>query len=259
MKKVDNQDMKVSVVIPTYNRPGLAAGLKKQINSISKAEVIVVDQTGSRTPNTSAAKNKGISSATGDIVIFFDDDVEVSQATIQAHIAEYNDPNVVGVAGRVINDGENIPNKTDVTSGQANKYLTNFVNNFWGTKRQIVVHPYGCNMSFRRSVLINLRGFDEQYPPPLCSFEEVDLGLRASKLGKIIFSPSAIVYHHKAKSGGTRTNPVTKNKLYYRSYGRLVKKHVILSDMPYSIFRLILRIIKEAPYALGDFFSGILS
>lgn len=250
--------MKNSVVIPTYNRPGLAENLKKQILKFApEVEIIIVDQSNSNTPNTSQAKNQGISKARGEILIFLDDDVEITPSTIKAHLHEYKDPNVLAVAGRVINDGETVPENTDVETGKMNSLGTSFIKNFWGERKQTVVHPYGCNWSVRRSVLDKVGVFDVLFPPPLSSFEEIDLGLRISQIGTMIFSPEALVFHHRAQSGGTRVDKVTRNKLYYQSYGRLIKKHIKFPLILVSIAIIKIRIIKEAPYSLISFFKGL--
>jgi GT2 family glycosyltransferase len=251
--------MKVSIVIPTYQRPGLAENLKKQIQKFDPySEVIIIDQSRSGTPNTSLAKNQGIAKATGDIIVFFDDDVEILPHTIKTHVKEYEDPQVLGVAGRVINDGEGVPHNTNVATGKMNFLGTQFTKNFWGEKKQAVFHPYGCNWSVRRSVLKIVGNFDTKFPAPLSAFEEVDLGLKVSKLGKIIFSPQALVYHHRALNGGTRVDQKTRNELYYQSYGRLLKKHIGFPKIILAIIIVCLRIMKESPSSFLPFIKGLL-
>ena len=252
--------MKVSVVIPTRNRPRLANSLKSQIKKFNpECEVIIVDQSNSKFPNTSKAKNEGIKKAKGEVIIFFDDDVEIIKDTIQSHLKEYSDQSISGVAGRVINDGDSLPKITDVEVGKMNRLGTDFTNNFWSTKKQFVVHPYGCNWSLRKSVLESVGLFDMDFPAPLSAFEEVDLGLRVSKIGKIIFSPGALVYHHRAQTGGTRVDQKTRNNLYYQSYGRLINKHIQLPQIIFSIFILSLRTLKESPGSIISFYKGLIS
>ena len=250
--------MKVSVVIATFNRSDLANNLAIKIRKLNPdVETLVIDQSGSK-PNLCKARNLGISRSKGDVVIFFDDDVEVTLKTITSHLLEYKNSNTIGVAGRVINDGESVPSNTNVETGKVNILGTSFVKNFWGEKRQNVAYPYGCNMSFRKSALDIIGKFDEKFPPPLSSFEEIDLGLRVSKIGNLIFSPDALVYHHRAKTGGTRTDNKVRNKLYYQSYGRLIRKHIKFPLNLISIGVIKLRILKEAPYALLAFAKGLL-
>lgn len=251
--------MKTSVVIATYGRLELAKKLVGQIHMYNPdVETIVIDQT-KGTPNLCSARNQGIKKSSGDIIIFFDDDVEITQKTISSHVTEYHNSLVVGVAGRVINDGEYIPHKSKVETGKMNDLGTLFVKNFWGTKKQTVNFPYGCNMSFRKFVLEKINGFDEKLPPPLSSFEEIDTGLRASKSGKIIFSPSALAYHHRAASGGTRMDDRRRKNLYYQSYGRLIRKHIRIPEKFLSVLILIKRILSESPQSLRYFFRGLIS
>ncbi len=251
--------MKVTVVIPTYNRPGLAENLKRQILQYSpNCEVFIIDQSGSGEPNTSRAKNEGLRKSTGEIIIFFDDDVEITKDTIPAHIKEYEDPNVIGVSGRVINDGESVPSSNDVVTGETNNYLTKFNKSFWSTKKQTVEFVYGCNMSFRKKVLLAVTGFDEKWPTPLSAFEEIDLSFRAGKFGLISFSPYALVYHHRAISGGTRLDRKGRDTQYYRSYGRLISKHVAFPFSLVSVTVIVARIIKESPSSILSFFVGLI-
>ena len=171
---------------------------------------------------------------------------------------EYNNPEIIGVAGRVINDGEVIRKKTSVIAGKSNGLLTKFEKNFWSTKRQAVEFPYGCNMSFRKKALLAVGNFDEKLPTPLSSFEEIDMALRIRKTGTIVFSPKALAYHHRALSGGTRIDLKMRTKLYYQSYGRVVNKHVPFPSSLLSTAIITLRIIKEAPFAIAAFLKGYL-
>jgi len=251
--------MKVSIVIPTYKRPGLAESLKKKILGYEPdVEVVIIDQSDSETPNTAAAKNLGLRQSSGEIIIFFDDDVEITTDTIRSHLLEYEDQSVVGVAGRVINDGEEIATD-NLPVGKVDSFLTRFDKNFTSTKKQTVSFVYGCNMSFKKNVLLSVMGFDEKLPPPLSAFEEIDLSFKVAKLGIITFSPMALVYHHRAISGGTRLDERTRNKLYYKSYGRILIGHVPFPFVLYSLLAITVRIIKEAPYSLIDFFLGTIS
>ncbi len=257
----------VSVVIPTYQRPRLALQAAASIRKFHKdIEIIIVDQQNSAKPdldevkklrvkfitietvNTSRAKNHGIAQSKGDFVFFFDDDVEISQDTIPAQLTSYENPSVVATAGRVINDGEHIPKETDVITGRTNRLATKFIFQYWSTRQQYVDFPYGCNMSFRKKNLLLAGGFDEHFPK---IFEEIDLGVRISSIyGKILFVPEAVAYHHKAISGGTRTDKKGKNLMIYSHYGYYLAKHV---QFPLSLVSLILRTksaLFEAPYAL---------
>lgn len=266
--------MSVSVIIPTFGRQKLAMSLAKALRRRYRdIEIILVEQEALKPPsrhelekyeiryfnllraNTSAAKNKGLQEARGEIVLFLDDDVELTARCIENHLKEYEEPGVVGVAGRVLNDGETVPENTDVETGKTNFLGTFFSFDFWSTRRQKVSFAYGCNMSFRRSVLFKVGGFDERFNK---IFEEIDLGLRVSKYGNIVFSPQALVYHHRAKEGGTRTNKENKMKMIYGAYGYYIGKNIFF---PFSLITLFLRLrsaLKEAPYAVVLLFKTYL-
>lgn len=266
--------LSASIIIATYNRPGLAVNLVKQIRKYHpEIEIIIVDQensSGINSPdiekcrikyfnlekaNSSVAKNRGVMEATGDIVIFFDDDVEITKTTIKEHLNAYKDKNVVGVAGRVINDGEKIPENTAVETGKTNFFGLRFLQQFWSTKKQYVNFPYGCNMSYRRDAIIKAGMFDIKLSK---IFEEIDLGIRISrKLGKIIFSPETLVYHHKASSGGIRQDEkANKERLVFKNYGYYLAKNVIF---PFSLISLLARtrtLLLKHPFALKDFYQS---
>ena len=162
-----------SVIIPSFKRPGLAMRLVKNIRQFEPdIQIIIIDQENSSEvvwvdvekyrvtyltldkANTSRAKNRGIQAALGEIVIFFDDDCEVTPDTIKKHLETYSQSkDIVGVAGRVINDDDTMPSDTVVDTGQTNFLATKFLMQFWSTKPQSVDFPYGCNMSFKKDVL----------------------------------------------------------------------------------------------------------
>ncbi|KKQ38830.1 MAG: Glycosyl transferase, family 2 [Candidatus Roizmanbacteria bacterium GW2011_GWA2_37_7] len=267
--------MKASVVIVTFKRPGKAVELTKAIRKVHKdIEIIIVDQENSSgiskseqekaqiqyfnlpLANISTARNKGWQNASNDIVIFLDDDVEITPKTIAAHIAVYDQADIVGVAGRVINDEDNLSENTGVLTGKTNILASSFLQQFWSTKKQYVDYVYGCNMSFRKSALQKVKGFDPFFNR---IFDDVDIGRRIKKFGKILFEPKALLYHHKAKSGGTRTSMKDKMSMIYKNYGYFIAKHVLF---PFSLITLLLRTrtaLYEAPFAVKDLVKGYVS
>lgn len=272
VKIAKNHRLTASIVIPTYNRPNLALKAAYIIRKFHPdIQITIVDQQNSskldpkkvkklniqyfNLPeiNTSASKNKGIMESKGDIIFFFDDDVEITKNTIPSQLSQYDNGEVVATSGRVINDNEKVPKNTNVETGKTNSMGTKFLQQFWSTKEQAIDFPYGCNMSFKKSVLTKINSFDTRFPK---IFEEIDLGKRAKKYGKLIFVPQALVYHHKAPSGGTRTSAVGKMKMIYVSYGCYLAKHVLF---PLSLISLVMRTrtaLKEAPYAILDLYKG---
>jgi len=263
-----------SIIIITYNRPYSALLLAKKIRMLdSKIEIIIVDQDRSskitskeiklfgikylnlKKPSVATSRNKGIEKAKGEIIIFFDDDVEITKKTIHEHIKSYSNKKVVGVAGRAINDNDKLPKNLGVETGKTNFLGTKFSLNFWSTKEQCVDFPYGCNMSFRKNILLKVGMFDQKYDK---YFEEVDLGARLKKNHYLIkFEPKALVYHHQAKAGGSRISHA--NEIFYNHYGYYLAKNVVF---PFSLISLLIRsitLLKRYPKIIINLYSGYFS
>lgn len=220
----------ITIVIATLNRPQVVMKLINQLVEASKKnplEVLVIDQSNKndfheflkifprlrnfrllyqKKVNYCASLNVGWKEANSSIVLFLDDDVEITRDTICSHLNAYKNNKIMGVAGRVINDGETIAEGSDV--GKVKWYGSITSLNFSSKESTYVDFPYGCNMSFRKSLLVDLFGFDEKLLYPSFSYNEVDLGYRLNRKypNSLIFSPEALVYHHRHKTGGTRNN-----------------------------------------------------
>jgi GT2 family glycosyltransferase len=275
----------ITVVIGTLNRPHVVATLLTQLLVAAKTiqlEVIVVDQSTPEnwqqlqrefpqlpnftlihfdTPNTCKYLNYGWQHAKAPIVLYLDDDVELTDGTLQAHINAYTNPAIQAVAGRVINDGEQTT--TDSRVGQILWNGAVITKNFSYEKETYVAFPYGCNMSFRKDVLKEIGGFDERLSPPIYAYNEVDLGYRISKgrENSILFVPQALVYHHQHKRGGTRNDfdmkAVIKSNNY--NYGYFIGKNFSpLENMIWLLRRLPYQILKD-PGAIPAIISGYLS
>lgn len=251
----------ITIVIVTYNRPKKALAVVKMLKNHNLTyEIIVVDQEKTslitdedvknlgfiyinlERGNISRARNEGLLKSTSGIVLFIDDDIEISENSILAHIANYDQDEVVAVSGRVISDGEKIPENSYELTGKTNFLGTKFLQQFWSTKKQEIEFLYGCNMSFRKVALIKVGGFDENFNR---IFDDIDIGFRIKKLGKIIFDPMALAYHHKAETGGSRSK--SNFEMLYMNYGYYLGKNI---TFPASLLSVILRsvtVLKESP------------
>lgn len=158
--------MLASVIIPTYKRDfDLVRSIQSILSEDEWFELIVVDQTVEHDQNTraflasvtdprfqyflvsppslTAARNFGIERATGDVIIFIDDDVECIAGFVGAHRASYEDPTIGAVSGRTIAKSE--------PPGSILSYLA-----CDGFRKGTFAYEYdadatllrGCNMSF---------------------------------------------------------------------------------------------------------------
>lgn len=223
----------ISVIIPTYSR---AEVLKNTIEFVlqqnySPLEVIVVDQTRVHPPEIEGylttqanlnkirwfrvdwaslpkARNYGVKQANGEIILFIDDDVELPQGYLEAHLANYlQNPEIGAVAGRVLDrlklsesaaEIEDLPPEA-MDAGIAWYYL-DLVHTI---KPQQVISARGCNMSFRREIFTKYNlWFDERFRGSAVR-EESDFCLRLRQTGyKIWYDPKAYLIHLGEETGG---------------------------------------------------------
>jgi GT2 family glycosyltransferase len=236
---------KVSVIIATYGREQVLCDTLSQVLSepYENKEVVVIDQTPEHTPGTrnylesvrasiryirmdhpsvTEAENLGIREATGDLLLFVDDDVKFEPGLIEAHVRNYADPHVSGVAGQVLEVG---CSGTHVLSGGTDSprfgYFF-FRHDYAGRAR--VANVAEGNMSFRRQALLDAGLIDERFRENAYLWG-MDLALRVVKSGgRIVHDPSATLVHLRYRSGGVRMKAV-RPLSYFRNLFYFLGKH----------------------------------
>ncbi len=146
--------------------------------------------------NMPEARNLGISNAHGEIVAFIDDDSMVFPNWLENIISGYSQNISIGGVGGCTIDPRL---KIDINDHRFGKIFPDgtAIDNF----RIDIPEPLyvewfvGCNMSFRKSLLKDLGGFDQNYRGDN-SYEEIDLAARVRKAGfSLLLVPSAKVEH----------------------------------------------------------------
>lgn len=235
-----NRAPEISIIIVTYRREEMVCEAVELLLPMLGlfSEIIVIDQSpkqnevlaqnsqvryyGNRYPNMVEARNYGIQKANGGILLFLDDDVIPLPGLLESHLSAYTDSSIGGVAGRILEQNSD-PEQSiderffDLVDGW--RYA-----DFAGTNfRDDVMTVRGCNMSFRRNLLIELGGFDTHFR----SFrDDSEISFRVRKAGhRIVFEPAACLIHKSAQYGGTRmTNkarsPIKAELLLYRQHFR---------------------------------------
>jgi len=204
-------DIKLSVIIPTHNRPGKLANLldclRRQEMLAAQYEIIVVDDNsvppvvltasavGPRMTlirldekERSAARNTGAAMATGEFLAFLDDDMTVESDFLSCHLRAHGHwPNAI-VVGSI-----RLPDEATITPfGRFRQKLED-----QGLPRGagLVSMPNFCtaaNMSVERSAFFANGGFDSA----IMSGEDQDFALRhTSRGGQIVFMPEARAIH----------------------------------------------------------------
>ena len=190
--------MKVSVVIASYRHSYL---LNKCLDSLKKQtvvpdEIIVafdsphylngIKTVSSATTGVSAARNVGCDEATGDILVFIDDDAEADPRWIETIKQAFEEHNPDCVGGPVTPRFE---------CGSIPEHYNWIIGCTWDVKR-----PICCNMAIRRDVFYRLGKFNEglgRIRLNLSIGEETELVLKMQDREYIIrWDENVVTNHH---------------------------------------------------------------
>lgn len=173
--------------------------------------------------NLSVSRNVGICAAAGEFVAFIDDDAVPEPEWLDQLLAGYDSP-MIGATGGIVYDHTGYTFQyqysTATRLGNANWNLTEPAERLCYPGTFEFPYLQGTNTSFRRSALLDIGGFDEEYEYYL---DETDVCLRLIDAGYVVRQlPDAFVHHKFAPSDVRDTNrvtryryPVIKNKIYF--------------------------------------------
>ncbi len=224
----------VSVIIPTVNRVNCLITLLKSLQrqSYDNYEIIVVDQSeyidsqktiafksfgkrlkliSSERRNRSHAKNLGIHNASGDLLLFIDDDIEAPGDLLETHVAAYQDTSVGAVSCRLTE--ERLPAmKTDRILRVT--YYGRVVVGYQSDVTCYVRSIFGGNMSIPREVQSLVGEFDTTFGGTSL-LEEADLSARIGRVGlNLLFTNRTSAVHYPQEDGNHHLN-LTKPAMYY--------------------------------------------
>ena len=206
--------MKLTVVIPTYNRPGIVVDTVRRLQALDPPPdaIIVVDQTPTtneelRTTNAQVirldapsiphAMNVGLLAAATPLVLFLDDDIEPSPQLVAGHRDAHADEAIWAVVGQILQPGEE--------PAHVEQPRDDLEFRFFAADGRFVTNVMAGNLSVKRERAVEAGGFDENYVQAAYRFE-TDFALRlAGAGGKIWFEPRASLRHLKLATGGLRS------------------------------------------------------
>lgn len=212
-----NENLRLSVVMPTYNRRHL---LPRTLDSIfnqdlpsSDFELIVVvdgstDGTGEylrglhtpcalrvlEQPNRgiACALNSGIAAARGEIVLLMDDDLELSPSNFRSHLQSHTGDAVVVHGPVYVAESSADSLATDWIRGAVAEEIKRWERGFtWPDDANL-----DPNYSLPRTAFLASGGYDQNFRWR----QNTELGVRLVKMGlKVVYEPRAIAHHIYAK------------------------------------------------------------
>lgn len=212
-------ELLISIVIPTYRRERVLLETLDQLLTLpdTAGEILVIDQTEQHEPETierlealhaqgairwihqqppsiTAAMNRGLQEANGEVVLFLDDDIAPEPFLVRAHQQAHEAHAESLIAGRVIQSWEEHADFSILEHPS-----------FAGNRAAWIADFIGCNFSLRRERALALGGFDENFVRVAYRYEAEFAHRFCAADGRIRFEPEACLHHLHVAAGGTRS------------------------------------------------------
>ena len=248
--------MKIAVGIPTFRRPEVLVRTCEEVlrqNHPAVCEVIIADQTPwdeieknwqdaivrlqrhehihyhtLQTPNLPAARNFILQQATGDIVLWIDDDVLLPAGFIGAHYHSYAAGRcgrpVIAVAGNPVHRIVRVPDERKINFENYKDYCAPHFSTPSGFVCDWRESMIGVNHSVLRLAAMEAGGYDENFSGSAgCEDTDFTCRLRKHFPEKLIaYNPDAWLIHLRSQAGGCRIEK--KNK--WSEYDAVIGPHI---------------------------------
>lgn len=246
---------KVSIVILTAlgatHLPDCLMSLREQTYPSDRVEVIVVDNSSANDPTGdvqrlypgartilnrtnrgfAAGNNVGASVATGDYLVFLNDDTRVDSDFLHELVETALRRGAAAVASRILDwSGTRI----DFVDGAVNFQGKGFQLNYDAPADSLTLEEKpllfacGCAMLIDRAVFLEAGKWDEG---TFAYYEDVELGWRLNLLGHAVwFAPRSVVYHKHHGTSGQWAEP-PRIRLYERNSLRMLYELLELESL----------------------------
>ena len=243
--------MKLSIVIASYNRSESLRGFMEQlIHQVTPAgvewEVLVLDNNSTdgtkaviapllerdpqrfkytleRRQGKSLSLNTGIREATGDVLVFTDDDCMPDPHWLATIAQEFASDSELAVIGGRVELFDKLDRPVSIRTGRERTLIS--------TTDELFSRLIGCNMAIHRRVFDVVSGFDPYLGPgtKLPAMEDLDFLYRVfrAKL-KIVYSPEVLVFHNHGRTTDAQIEAL--NRCYVVGRGAFYCKHILGGD-----------------------------
>ena len=203
-------------------------------------------------PGLSAARNRALRDARGEIVAFTDDDVRVDAHWLEMVLAGFERHPQVGCVTGLVASASLLTRAEQFFDARVWWSSTCTRRLFWASRGPLdpIIHPFsagmfgtGANMAFRRDLMLELGGFDEALGTGSATGggEDLDAFVRVLRSGYALsYEPAALVWHeHRASDDALQKQMYA----YGKGLGAYITKYLTQRDT-------VLPVLSRAPRAV---------
>jgi len=242
--------MNISVIIPTFNNITFTTKCTRSIISAKNdfyKEILIVDNGSTdntpgiiknlhpkinvirNTTNLGFAKacNQGAHCASGDMLIFLNNDTEVTAGWVTSLVDCITSNRNTGIVGCKLLYPDSTVQHAGVafSSTKVHHIYRNFspLHPATNKSREFQAVTAAC-MLVPRKLFFSLGGFDEAF---INGFEDLDFCFRARSKGlKVLYTPKSVVIHHESKTPGRHDHHAHNARLFASRW-----QHSIIHDL----------------------------